>query len=288
MDKKNETPLENLDFLNGHENLLSHINAPEEETDSTQSTTESAPRVKPNFSPKKEATGKPKKIKQPEKTERERTSQEEKRHQELIKHQALEEAEVKEFLNLIIKYAKPALITILIICAFFLTQSVFKNNRVRKESRADTALMQANTATDLQAVIDNFGTTSSAPLAIMELAQKEFNASKIQEADALYKNFLKKYPKHAMAPQAQLNQITCLEANGKYQEASTQFGKFAKDNASSSLAPVALISQARCLTNISKFDEAKQTYEDLIVSYPQTSWAQEAEFKIKTLQAKLN
>lgn len=290
MDEKKDDQLDNLDFLDGHEDLLSSINKPAQEEVSEPTPKESpskTPKVKPEFAPKKEASGKPKKQKETSNKDQERTEKEKQRHQDLINHQALEEAEVKEFLNLIIKYAKPVVITIVIICAFFLTNSFFRNNRLQKESRADTALMQANTAADFQAVLDDFGATPSAPLAMMELARKKFNAGEIDEADALYGKFLKKYKKHEMAPQARLNQITCIESKGEPQDAANQFGAFATEHNTTLLAPVALLSQARCLEELSKFDEAKQAYEDLIINHPNSNWTQDAERRLKMIQSKL-
>jgi len=289
MDKKKDDQQENNNFLSGHEDLLSSINTPEpEETNpAPEKKNEPAPKAKPEFAPKKEAAGKSKKEKDTSDKEQERTSQEEKRHQDLINRQALEEAEVKDFLNLIIKYAKPSFIAVIIVCAFFLTNSFFKNNRIKKQAKADTALMQASTAADLQAVLDDFGSTPSAPLALMRLAQKKFNAGQINEATALYSKFLKKYGKHEMATQARLNQITCTKSEGKQQEAADQFGEFAKTYETSPLAPVALLSQARCLEELSKFDEAKHAYEDLIVNHPRSNWTQDAEHKLKILQSKL-
>ena len=334
MDEKKEEQLDNLDFLDGHEDLLNSINTPEAEEETPAVTPEPAPEApvsepeptpeaepepeleeepeaaepapeetieaeqeapvaepeaepmpEPEENPEKKQASAPKKKKpQPQ---ADRTPEETKRHEEVLQHQALENSEVKEVLNVILKYAKPAIAVVIVVCAFVLINSFFKGNRVKKEAKADTALMQAHTAADYQAVLDDFGATPSAPLAMMGLAQEKFNAGQVDEAEALYGTFLKKYGKHEMAVQAEFNQITCKEGKGQLDDAQRLYGEFAQEHESSHLAPVALLSKARCLDHLSKFSEAKQAYEDLIAYYPETGWAQGAERKLKILQSKM-
>jgi len=208
-------------------------------------------------------------------------------HEELLKKQSLEQQEVKEVLNFFKKYAKPAVIVILAVCAFFLVDRYLKSSRLQKEAAADAALMQARSASDFQAILDDYGSTPSAPLALMGLARQTFNAGQYDEAEALYGKFLKKYKKHEMAVQAEFNQITCREAKGQLGDAHLLYGEFVKKHPDSYLAPLAMISQARCLESLSLLADAKQVYEDLVFSYPGSSWAQMAEANLTVVESKL-
>ena len=208
-------------------------------------------------------------------------------HEELLKKQSLEQQEVKEVMNFITKYAKPTAIVVIAVCAFFLVNRYFKSSRLQKEMKADAALLQASSAYDYQAILDDYGSTPSASLALMGLARQTFNAGQYAEADALYGKFINKYSKHEMAVQAEFNQITCREAQGQIGDAHLLYGEFVKKHKDSYLAPLAMIAQARCLESLSLLADAKQVYEDLVFSYPGSSWAQMAEANLTVVESKL-
>ncbi|MEE9369629.1 MAG: tetratricopeptide repeat protein [Pontiella sp.] len=214
----------------------------------------------------------------------ERSEEEERRHEELLKHQALENSEVTEVLNFFQKYAKPTAIIIIGICALVLVNTFIKNSRVKKEALADSALLRAQSATDYQDILDDYGSTPSAPLALMGLAQESFNLGQIDKADEIYGTFIKKYPKHEMSVQAAFNQITCKEAKGQFGEAHLLYGEFANKNKASHLAPVALLGKARCLEATDMLAEAKLVYEDIITFYPESGWSRIAESNLSILQ----
>lgn len=210
-------------------------------------------------------------------------------HAEAVKqrHDAMEQAEVKEVLNFIMKYVKPVAAVLIVVCVIVIGKSVLTNNRLKKEAAADKALMEARTVAEYQAVLDNYGNTPSAPMALMGMAQQKFNANATAEASELYKEFTKKYPKHEMAVQAEYNIIHCMEAERQYDAAAAAYGAFRENNQDSHLAPVALLSKARCLEALNKWAEAKQVYEDVLAFYEDTNWAQLAESNITIVDSKL-
>jgi TolA-binding protein len=247
-----------------------------------------AEEAKPAPTPAKSPSKKKKKKPQPKTDEQhERNQAEKQRHEELLKHQALENAEVKEVLNVIQKYAKPVATAIVVVCVLFLANNFFKSNRIKKEAKADAALMQAKTAEDYQAILNDFGKTPSAPLAMMGLAQEKFNAGQLDEAETLYGEFAAKYPRHDMAVQAEFNQITCKEAKGELSEAIILYGEFKDKHEGSHLAPVALLGQARCFESLDNYPEAKLVYEDIITFYPESGWSQIAESNLGVVESKL-
>ncbi len=207
-------------------------------------------------------------------------------HEEVLKKQALEQQEVKEVLVFFQKYAKPVAIVIVVICAFILVDQFLKSQRQKKELRADTALMHAQSAEDLQAIVNDYASTLASPLALMGLAREKFNAGQIDEAEALYTQFLKKHGDSEQAAQAELNLIACKESKGQLGESHLLYGKFATDHKGSFLVPVALMGRARCLEVLGELDEAQIAYEDLIVNHPESSWSRLAEVNLKMVLAK--
>lgn len=216
-----------------------------------------------------------------------RTEEEKVRHAERLKKQALEQTEVKEVLRFIQKYLQPTAIVVAVVCAFILTNNFFRSSRAKKELQADTALMQASTIADYQAILDEYGKTPSAPRALMALAQQHFNEGRIDEAEHLYGQFIKKFAGHAMAVQAAFNQITCKEARGEKSDAAALYGQFWSENRESYLAPVALLGKGRCHQASEQYAAAKQAYEDVLVNYPDSEWARIAASNLSVVESKL-
>jgi predicted negative regulator of RcsB-dependent stress response len=207
-------------------------------------------------------------------------------HEALLKQQALEQKEVKEVLVFFRKYAKPAAIVIALACVIVLADKFFKSQRFKKEAAADTALMNARGAEDLQDIVNDYASTPTGPLALMELAREKFNAGQFDEAEELYTKFTKKHSDHELATQAELNLITCKEAKGQLGEAHLLYGQFAKKHEEAYLAPSAMIGQARCLEALDQLDEAQIAYEDIIVNFPETAWSRIAEANLKVILSK--
>ncbi len=212
-------------------------------------------------------------------------SQHSPQHEEQLKKQALEQTEVKEVLNFLLKYAKPAIIAIVAICALFLVNSFFRNTRLNKDADADAALVQAGSMEALQEVVDKYASTPTGPFALMSLARDKFQAGQVDEAEVLYTRFTEKHGRHELAAQAELNLITCKETKGQLDEAQALYGTFEKSHETSFLAPVALMNQARCLEALNRLEEARIAYEDIGAKYP--TWAGPADAKLKVLLGKI-
>jgi TolA-binding protein len=206
-------------------------------------------------------------------------------HEEVLKRQALEQSEVKEVLVFMRKYVKPAAIVVVAVCAFILVDRFFKAQRHKKEAAADMAFLEAQGASDLQEIVDEYGSTPTGPLALMELARTKFNDGLFDEAEQLYTRFTNKYADHELAAQARLNLVTCREAKGEFSEAHLLYGKFVQEHEGSFLVPSAMLGQARCLEALDRLDEAQIAYEDIIVNYPESEWSRIAEVNLKTVLA---
>lgn len=280
-------------FLNDHEELLKTINKKQETTDEQteqppeevpvpETDTEETPVAGETPEPvEPEPIGKP--IAE-EKTPQQR--QHSPQHEEVLKRQALEQKEVKEVLVFFQKYAKPATIVIVVVCLLVLADKFLKAQRHKKEVTADTALLDARGAEDLQDIVNDYASTPSGPMALMELARIKFNAGQFDEAEELYTRFTAKHADHELAVQAELNLITCKEVKGQLGEAHMLYGQFAKKHEGAYLVPAAMMGQARCLEALDQLDEAQIAYEDIIVNFPETAWSRIAEANLKTVLGK--
>lgn len=209
------------------------------------------------------------------------------KHTDVLKKQAMEQSEVKEVLNFLKKYGVPTLVAIIVICGIYLFDRSLKSSKAKKEATADTALLAARTPADFEEIVEDYGKTSSGPIALMSLGMARFSEGNYTAAQAHYSEFLKKYGDHDMALQAELNLITCQEELGGLSEAHLKYGEFAAAHPDSYLAPLARMGQARCLESMGSLEEARRAYEDLIVAYPGSSWANVAETRMKVISSKL-
>ena len=207
-------------------------------------------------------------------------------HDELLEAQELKQHEVTEVLNFLKKYAKITGAVILFILAFVLIDSYFKSRRYSKESTADQGLLKAQTAEQFKAVADNYASTPAGPVAMMGLGKEYFNAANYDAAEKLFNDFLKKHPKHEMAPLAELNLIACKEARGHLGDAHLLYSDFATKYKTTYIAPLAIMGKARCLEALGKLAEAQSAYEDIIMFYPDGSWGNIAQANLRALKNK--
>lgn len=286
-------------FLSGHEELLKSTNTEAEDVPVAETVEEKTPAVAPapaipptpvenpeSKNPRQPQAAGPNKLGGKKKKKQHPKHQHSPQHEELLKKQALEQQEVKEVLVFIKKYSKPTAIVIVAICAVVLVDKFFKGQRYKKEAIADTALAHAQNAEDLELIVNDYASTPSAPVALMGLAREKFNAGQFDEAEALYTQFSKKHGRHELAIQAELNLISCKEAKGHLGDAHLLYGQFAKKHTGSYLVPSALMGKARCLEVLDELDEAQIAYEDIMVNFPESSWAQMAEVNLKVILGK--
>jgi tetratricopeptide (TPR) repeat protein len=194
-------------------------------------------------------------------------------HEEVLQKHALEQEEVHEVVVFFKKYSKPAAIAFTAICLVFVVSQVIKSQRIKKEILADAALMSAATPEALQAIIDDYPSTPSAPIALVQLAQIKFNSNKVDAAEKLYKEVLEKYKEHDVAIIAELGLIACREDKALFGEAQQLYSAFTENHKNSYLAPVAFIGEARCLEALDQHKDAVIIYDNLIREYPRTSWS---------------
>jgi TolA-binding protein len=207
-------------------------------------------------------------------------------HDDLQKKQALEKHEVSEVLGFLKRYGKLIGIGVLAAAVTVLVSMGIANYKASRLTKAEQALMTAKTPQQLEVVITEYGSTPSAPVALLDMAKTLFNMGDYAQARAQYERFLKKYGQHDMRPTAELGLAYCTEADGKFNDAAAQFADFAKKHSTSYLYPTAILSVARCMEQAGRKDEARVVLEDFLTQNAGTAWAGSAESALKQLTEK--
>ncbi len=153
----------------------------------------------------------------------------------------------------------------------------YKTSRQTKESRAAQALLQARSSDDLQRIVDLYGSTATAPIALLSIARMQFENGQTDLAQFSFDQFLFRYPDHPMTATAILGKAQCLEAGGDPAKALAAFDEFIRAYPDSYLLAFAIMGRARTLEQMGRFDEALATYEDHVSMNPDSPWMSQLE-----------
>jgi TolA-binding protein len=207
-------------------------------------------------------------------------------HDDLQKKQELEKHEVTEVVGFLKRYGKLIGMGILAAAVTVIASRGGASYKASRLTKAEQMLMTAKTPQQLEEVVTQYGSTPSAPVALLDMAKTLFNIGDYAQARAQYERFLKKYSTHDMRPTAELGLAYCTEADGKFNDAATQFADFAKKHSSNYLHPMAILSVARCMEQAGRKDEARVVLEDFLTQNAGTAWAGTAETALKQLTEK--
>jgi len=202
---------------------------------------------------------------------------------DLQKKQALEQHEVQEVVGFLKRYSKLIGTGILAAAVTVITSSGIAHYKASRLVKAEQALMSARSPQQLEEVVTQYGSTPSAPVALLDLAKTYFNLGETAQARVQYERFLKKYKKHDLRPVAELGLAYCTEADGDFNGAAAQFAAFAEKHAANYLHPQAILSVARCMEQAGQIDEARIVLEDFLAESAGTAWAGSAEGALKQL-----
>ena len=137
-------------------------------------------------------------------------------------------------------------------------------------------LARAQTPEELQAIATGYGSTPSAPLALLTLGAHAFADGDYERAQEIYRNFLQRYPKNLMSPVAEYGAAACLEAVGQIEAAFDAYARFATAHPDHYLAAGATLARGRCLEQQGRLDDARTIYEDFIAGHPDSGWLGQA------------
>lgn len=204
-------------------------------------------------------------------------------HADLQKKQQLEEHEVMEVVSFLKRYGKLIGAGVLAATVTVAASSGYARHKAARLAQAEQLLASARTPQDFETVVKKYGSTPSAPVALLDLAKTLFNNGDIAQARAQYDRFLKKYAKNDMRPIAQIGLAYCTEADGDFNGAEGQFSSFARTHTENYLYPQAILGMARCMEQAGRIDEARIVLEDFLAEKGGSAWAGLAESALKQL-----
>ena len=152
--------------------------------------------------------------------------------------------------------------------------------RAHRQAERREALKLLDTWSDLgqlEEIVDRFGSSPTAPLALLQLAKALYDNGNYPLAEEKYNEFIVSYGDHLFAPAAELGIAHCAEAQGQIQRAIYAFKSFATQYPDHFLKTQALFGQGRCHEYLNQLDEARIAYETIVASDPEGIWISRAE-----------
>jgi len=197
------------------------------------------------------------------------------------------EPEFERLKELVAVHGRSVLAGLAVVMAVFGGITFYRSNTGKNINQASINLATARTAQDLQGIVDRYGATPSAPLALLRLAKTYYTSGNYDLALQKYSEFATAFPEHDMVAVAGMGRTHCIEARSQFVEALEEFAAFARDNPNHFLTPQAIFGQARCLGELGREDEAKAVYEDFVVANPQSGWLPRAEEALTDVKRKI-
>lgn len=115
-------------------------------------------------------------------------------------------------------------------------------------------------------------------------ALEKFKAGEYKPASGAFSDFLRRYPKSALAASAQYWLGSAFYAQRDYRNAISAQSQVVKHHADSSQAPEALLNIASCYMELKDKMTAKKTLERLVARYPNSEAAKTAKERLAALK----
>ncbi len=131
---------------------------------------------------------------------------------------------------------------------------------------------------------DNLSTTDATPWLLLELGNAQYKAAKLDEAIITYREFLTRFDKHPLALIIRHSLGYVLEEKGELKEAIEQFEKIANAPESTYLKAQVKLDTGRCYEKLGKLTSAVAAYKDVIGSFPESSCAKMAEYRLEDIE----
>ncbi len=190
-------------------------------------------------------------------------------------HKVKPAPEADAVLDVLRSYGPAAAIALILALAIFLGITFHRQRQASAHIEASQQFMRAQTAEQLQMIVDEYPQTVTAPIALLALASERFHEGAIDLAEMHYNQFLERHSNHAMRPAAELGLAYCDEARGQLDDALEGFRSFIDVHGDHYLAGPARLAEARVLAQRGRHDEARAIYED-IVDDPEHPWRAQA------------
>ncbi|MEI6789395.1 MAG: tetratricopeptide repeat protein [bacterium] len=181
------------------------------------------------------------------------------------------------------KEIKSWIITIGVAAVVVLAVFLYRTNKAGNEEKASRMLGEARNAQALQAILNQYPSSSAARMALLQMAKAQFDNGDYISSKVNYTDFLSKYPSHPMAGIAELGLIHCTEALGQTEKALEDYTRFVTTKPTHFLTPTAIFGKARCLQTLKRYDKARAIYDDFLAANPKSDWKNDIEEALKQL-----
>ncbi len=187
---------------------------------------------------------------------------------------------IQKHLNQVLMGAGGVILVVAIL--FFVFSSQAKRERKASEllGKANLELQAGNigeAVTNLQTVVNKYGSTKSAKQASFFLASTYFYGADYVQAQAMFEKYLKKYKEDVLlAASAQAGVADCHMQRGDFIQAGEGFVKAASLNPRGFLAPQYLLQGAFAYLKADLKDKAREVLNKLIFEYPDSQEVQRA------------
>jgi len=131
---------------------------------------------------------------------------------------------------------------------------------------------------------NNLSTTGATPWLLLELGNAQYKAAKLDEAIITYREFLARFGKHPLASIIRHSLGYVLEEKGELKEAIEQFEKIANAPESTYLKAQVKLDTGRCYEKLGKLTSAVAAYKDVIGSFPESSCAKMAAYRLEDIE----
>lgn len=183
--------------------------------------------------------------------------------------------EIDNVMETIRLYGPAAALGLVLAVAIFLGITFHRHRQASMRVEASQRFMRAQTADELQMIVDDYPGTVTAPMALLALASERYHEGQIEQAEQQYRRFLEEYSDHFMRPAAELGFAYCDEAHGRLENALQGFRAFQAARGDHYLFDLARLGEARVLGQLARFDEARAIYDD-ILDDPEHPWRAQA------------
>lgn len=119
-------------------------------------------------------------------------------------------------------------------------------------------------------------------LALYDAGLNAFTARKYDEAQRSFADFMKNYPKHSMAPDAQYYLAECYFQRNQFPDAALAYDTVITKFSNSSRTPGAYLKQGICFSKMNQKAAARARMNELIKKYPNSPEAARAKNFLKT------
>jgi len=205
------------------------------------------------------------------------------KHDEVQKKRELEQHEVKQVLDFLKRYGKLIAAGIAAAAVAVLVSRAMAAKKAADIAEAEQMLNSARTPQQLEELVDEYKSTPTAPVALLNLAKVLYNQGDVAQARARYERFLDEYKKIDQRPIAEFGLAHCTEAEGRFGDAVNELKDFLAAYPDHYLTSPAVLALARCQRQAGQTDDARITLEDFLAEHAGSQWAGPAEASLEQI-----